>query len=81
MEWTNVHSCLCDAVLTIANFVNTMETIGGGKLLRRHMNGCSYVRIRHSVFLIGRVVSRSVTTVVVTRRVPDLNEFAICVGQ
>lgn len=26
MEWTNVHSCLRDAVLTIANFRNTMET-------------------------------------------------------
>lgn len=43
MEWTNVHFCLRDAVLTIANFRNTMETIGGGKLLRRHMNSCSYV--------------------------------------
>lgn len=43
MEWTNVHSCLRDAVLTIANFRNTMETIDGGKLLRRHMNNCSYV--------------------------------------
>lgn len=43
MEWTNVHSCLRDDVLTIANFVNTMETIGASKLLRRHMNSCSYV--------------------------------------
>ena len=43
MEWTNVHSCLRDDVLTIANFRSTMETIGGGKLLRRHMNSCSYV--------------------------------------
>lgn len=59
MEWTNVHSCLRDDVLTIANFRNTMETIGGGKLLRRHMNSCSYVRTQHSVFLIGRVVSRN----------------------
>lgn len=81
MEWTNVHSCLRNAVLTIANFRNIMEIIERGKLLRRHMNSCSYVRIRHSVFLIGRVVSRSVTTVIVTRRVPDLNEFAIGVGQ
>lgn len=43
MERTNVHSCLRDDVLTIANFRNTMETIGGDKLLRRHMNNCSYV--------------------------------------
>ena len=43
MEWTNVCSCLRDDVLTIANFVNTMETFERGKLLRRHMNGCSYV--------------------------------------
>ena len=32
MEWTNVHSCLRDDVLTIANFRNTMETIERGKL-------------------------------------------------
>ena len=31
MERTNVHPCLRDDVLTIANFVNIMETIGGGK--------------------------------------------------
>ena len=31
------------AELDLANFRNTMETIGGGKLLRRHMNNCSYV--------------------------------------
>lgn len=43
MEWTNVHYCLRDDVLTIANFVNTMETIERGKLLRQHMNNCSYV--------------------------------------
>ena len=59
MEWTNVHSCLRDDVLTIANFVNTMETIGGGKLLRRHMNSCSYVMNRATFFLIRRVVSRN----------------------
>ena len=52
MEWTNVHSCLRDDVLTIANFRNTMETIGGGKLLRQHMNNCSYVMKRARVFLI-----------------------------
>ena len=68
-------------MLTIANFRNTMETIGGGKLLRRHMNNCSYVMNWTRVFLIGRVVSRSVTTVVVTRRVPDHNRSAIGVGQ
>ena len=77
--WTTFDTLRC--VLTIANFVNTMETIGGGKLLRRHMNNCSYVMNWARVFLIGRAVSRSVTTIVVTRRVPDLNEFAICVGQ
>lgn len=32
-----------DDMLDLANFVNTMETIGGGKLPRRHMNSCSYV--------------------------------------
>ena len=45
MEWTNVHSCLCDDVLTIANFVNTMETLERGKLL--------------GLPFLGRVVSRN----------------------
>jgi len=43
IEWTNVYSCLRDAVLTIANFRNTMETIGGGKLRCQHMSNYSYV--------------------------------------
>ena len=67
MEWTFVHFCLRDAVLTIANFRNTMETIGGGKLLRRHMNSCSYVRTQARERAAWRV--------------PDLNEFAIGMGQ
>lgn len=46
-------------MLTIANFRNIMETIGGGKLSRRHMNNCSYVMNWARVFLIGRVASRN----------------------
>ena len=45
MEWTNVHSCLRDDVLTMANFVNIMETIERDGLL--------------GLPFLGRVVSRN----------------------
>ena len=59
MEWTNVHFCLRDDMLTIANFRNTMETFKRGNLWYQHMSNCSYVMNWARVFLIGRVVSRN----------------------
>lgn len=79
--WISFGKLRC--VLTIANFVNTMETIERGKLLRRHMSNYSYVMAETSAcpswlggwFRGTRARERAAW------RVPDLNEFAMGVGQ
>ena len=68
-------------MLTIANFVNTMETIERGKLLRRHMNSCSYVMNWARVFLTGRVVSKNASAGALSVTSARPYEFAIGVGQ
>lgn len=83
MEWTNVHFCLRDDLLPMANFRNIMETFEVGKLLRRHMNNCSYVAAETSAHpsMTGGWFRGTRVRECAAWRVPDLNEFAIGVGQ
>lgn len=77
--WTTFDTLLC--VLTIANFRNTMETFECDKLLRRHMNSCSYVRTELGSSWLGGWFRGTQAREHAAWRVPDLNEFAIDVGQ